>query len=105
MKKLLVTFCFLAVASLPVLAASAANWTNNEGSRGPHNIAININGKSLTGTVDGLRISRGSVNGNHFWFAVVRNGNTLTYKGVVNGNSMTLHAGKGRERPFTFTRK
>ncbi len=46
----------------------------------PHVVVLHANSNTLTGTADGLAISRGYVDNTSIQFVVVRNGATLTDK-------------------------
>ena len=75
--------------------------------RGPQTIVLHVNGRSLSGAVDGIAISNAGVSrkGDEIWFKVVKNGATTTYKGSINGAQMKLFPDKGSNQPLMFSHR
>jgi hypothetical protein len=106
MKKALSTLCFVVLASLPVFGAALdGTWTNqNTGSAAPHTLSLTVTGSTLSGTIDGIAITKGGASANSFWFTATRNGVTYSYKGSISANQMTLNEYTKQATAYTFTR-
>ena len=82
----LLTFALLAVA-----APADGTWTNtNSGQGAPATLTLQVQGKILFGTSDGIGISSGQVEGVSVWFSAVRAGVVYKYKSTISGNVLKL---------------
>jgi len=106
----LVVCLFVILATVALAAAAGGTWTIQTGPNtpqtagSPQTLVLNVNGSTLTGTIDGAPITGGGTSPNSIWFKATRNGVVYSYKGVVNGNQITLSEYKGQARTYTFTR-
>jgi hypothetical protein len=107
-KKYFAVLFVLAIAGVLFGAAQdfSGTWTSSVQGY-PHVMVLRVNGSALTGTADGLTISRGYVDASSVQFMVVRNGATLTYKGVIGGGLLLLQedqASSNSHRALVYTR-
>lgn len=106
-KYIIVLFAMVFSGALFAAAADfAGTWTSGSQAY-PHTLVLHVSGNNLTGTADGLAITRGYVDNTSVQFVVVRNGATLNYKGVVSGGTLSLQERQREEssrRSLSFTR-
>ncbi|MEN6532915.1 MAG: hypothetical protein ABFD60_07455 [Bryobacteraceae bacterium] len=107
-KKYFVVLFALLIAGTLFAAAQdfAGTWTSSSQAY-PHTIVLRVNSNTLTGTADGLAISRGYVDNTSIQFVVVRNGATLNYKGAISNGQLSLKEAQPeahRERTLVLTR-
>ncbi|MGA2274639.1 MAG: hypothetical protein ABSH00_13875 [Bryobacteraceae bacterium] len=107
MKRVLTSLLVSAILSLAALGAVVDGQWSAEGSAktAPKKLSIHVNQNSLSGTMDGMAITRSGVDGGFFWFYVVRNGADFLYKGQIKGGKIELReSGPHVHRTLTFTR-
>ena len=99
--------CFTVVSVLAFAAAADGTW-NLQGSavNAPQHLVLSVSGTTLSGTVDGVAITNGGVQGRVLWFRAVRSGVTYNYKGTVSGSQINMfeEPPSGRGRALTFVR-
>jgi len=99
----------LLAGSLVFGAAIDGTWTLTgvQTGTGPGTLVLQSNGQSLSGTVDGVAITNGKVEGTAVHFNLVQGGTPLTYKGTISGSQLNLHESHSdgsQHRAFNFNR-
>jgi hypothetical protein len=108
-KRYFVVLFAIAIAAVAFAAAQdfAGTWTSSSQAY-PHTLVLQVNGNTVTGTADGIAISRGYADSSSVQFVVVRNGVSLAYKGVVSGSQLNLQEDQmgvnGSHRNLVFSR-
>ena len=105
MKKSLILFSMILLASLVALAADVTGtWSIRSGASGaPQKLTLaTVNGKVLNGRLDGQQILSGGYKNSEFWFSVYREGKSYQYKGSFDGNTMVLHESAPNNKNNTF---
>jgi hypothetical protein len=107
MKKILVLLSLISIMSLAAFGEVANGKWALQGSakNAPKVLALRVDGTKLSGTMDGVPISNGKVEGDFMWFEVVRQGVTTQYKGRVTGDKIGLfESGPQVKRSLSFSR-
>lgn len=107
MKKILILLSLISILSLAAFAEAANGKWALQGSakNAPKVLALQVSGTKLSGTVGGVPISNGKVEGDFVWFEVVRQGVTTQYKGRVAGDKIDLYeSGPQVKRSLSFSR-
>ncbi|HWC96298.1 MAG TPA: hypothetical protein VG456_06105 [Candidatus Sulfopaludibacter sp.] len=93
MKKSLIVIAILAVAAVLAFAGPADGVWNIQvaASGAAGQILLNSSGTNLTGTMDGIAISGGTVEGATVRFQATRNSVAYTYKGTVTNGKLSLY--------------
>jgi len=106
MKKILVLASVSAILNLAAFgAAPDGQWkVGGSDKTAPKKLFLHVSGASLAGTMDGAAITNSGVEGNFFWFHVLRNGTDVTYKGQIRDGKIELREVGGLNRVLSFTR-
>ena len=106
MKRLILISVFLLAGVLAFCALQDGTWVlQGSVQNAPQRLVLQVSGASMTGTLDGVAISNGRVEGKFFWFQAVRGGITYSYKGTVSGNQLDLNETLDQQvRRYIFTR-
>lgn len=103
-----VLFAILAaVAAFATAPNYSGTWTLST-SGSPHTLVLQVNQTFLTGTADGVAISKGYADNTCVQFVVARNGTRYSYKGGISGSQLNLQenemAPNGSRRNLVFSR-
>jgi hypothetical protein len=91
-KIILVLACFtgLSFAAPPPTAEGRWRLVGTD-KTAPRQLSLHVSKNSISGTLDGVAITRGGVEQGYFWFHVVRDGVDYTYKGQMKAGQIKLH--------------
>ena len=107
MKRILTSLLVSAILSVVAFGAVVdGKWSGAGSDRtAPKALSIRVVGNSVSGTMDGVAITRSGVEGNFFWFYVFRNGADFLYKGQIkNGRIELREQGPQSNRTLIFNR-
>jgi hypothetical protein len=105
MKRIFAVLSISAILSIVALGAVAEGKWRIEGSdrTAPKVLSLHVNGSALSGTLDGVAIAHGGVEGNYLWFQLVSNGVTTQFKGKIAGGKIQLReVGPQVQRSLVF---
>jgi len=100
MKRTIILVAVILLASVLAYADDVTGTWNLQGtgSGGPQVLVLtSVNGRTVTGTIDGTQISGGGYKNTEFWFTASRGGTHYQYKGTLNGTTMVLHETAGSQ--------
>lgn len=105
MKKILALLSMSAVLAAVAMGAVAEGKWSAQGPAAPKELSLHVSGTSLSGTLDGVAITKGGVGGDYLWFQSVNNGVTIQYKGrIAGGKIMLREVGPKMQRQLVFGR-
>jgi len=107
MKRILAVLSISAVLSFVGLGAVAdGKWSATGTDRtAPRALSLHVNGTTLSGTIDGVAITHGGVDGNYLWFQAVSNGVVTQYKGKFAAGKIQLReVSRQVQRELVFSR-
>jgi hypothetical protein len=92
------------ILGLAAIGASVEGQWGVEGSdrTAPKRLSIHMNGSSLSGTMDGIAITKSGSAGETFWFHVMRNGVDYTYKGQIKAGKIQLREAGPQTRVLSY---
>ncbi len=107
MKRILTLLFLSAILSCALSAAFVDGLWRVEGSdrTAPQRLSIRVSGNQLVGIMDGVPIADGRVEGDFFWFHVLRNGVNTLFKGQMKQGKIDLRESSTQvNRRLSFAR-
>jgi hypothetical protein len=106
MKKILTLLSVSAILGWVALGAVVEGQWNVEGSdtTAPKKLILHMNGSALSGTMDGIAITKSGSAADVIWFHVMRGGVDFLYKGQVKAGKIELREAGPKTRVLSFGR-